>query len=248
MSMFNETDWTKKGCSETCLHNAKEVAAFATPFKPGHSCLLVLSPSGLAERAFFGGSAQCLEMGKNWSLCMLPRVSACICGIHVSLCPCVLVGVSVFVGVPAQGRAHTHSRTTLANRHGEEKEDTLWRPCQVTIFWHETNISHSGTECPTDPVNGTHRTADGEHIQVTHFTSATEPLSVGQLRKGGRPLPLPRYNREPEILTKTILASSLLCTCNRICQWNETNILVLTPRISQNKSKPTSTSTSSGQQ
>ena len=36
MSMFNDIGWTKKGNTETCLHKAKEVAAFATQSKPGH--------------------------------------------------------------------------------------------------------------------------------------------------------------------------------------------------------------------
>ena len=35
MSMFNDIEWTKKGNTETCLHNAKEVAAFATHVEPG---------------------------------------------------------------------------------------------------------------------------------------------------------------------------------------------------------------------
>ena len=33
MSMFNDIEWTKEGNTETCLHNAKAVAAFATQFK-----------------------------------------------------------------------------------------------------------------------------------------------------------------------------------------------------------------------
>ena len=40
MSLFNESEWRKKGDTETCLHNAEEVAAFATQFKPGHWCFL----------------------------------------------------------------------------------------------------------------------------------------------------------------------------------------------------------------
>ena len=40
MSMFNDMEWTEKGNTETCLHNAKEVAAFATHFKPGQWCFL----------------------------------------------------------------------------------------------------------------------------------------------------------------------------------------------------------------
>ena len=40
MSVFNDIEWTKKGNTETCLHNAKEVAAFANQFKPGHWCFL----------------------------------------------------------------------------------------------------------------------------------------------------------------------------------------------------------------
>ena len=30
MSVSNDIEWTKKGCTGTCLHNAKEVPAFAT--------------------------------------------------------------------------------------------------------------------------------------------------------------------------------------------------------------------------
>ena len=33
MCMFNDFDWTKKGDTETCLHNPKEVVAFATRFQ-----------------------------------------------------------------------------------------------------------------------------------------------------------------------------------------------------------------------
>ena len=40
MSLFNDIEWTKKGNTEICLHNAEEVAAFATQFKPGHWCFL----------------------------------------------------------------------------------------------------------------------------------------------------------------------------------------------------------------
>ena len=40
MSLFYDIDWIKKGVTETCLHNANEVTAFATPFKPGHWCFL----------------------------------------------------------------------------------------------------------------------------------------------------------------------------------------------------------------
>ena len=38
MSKFRHIEWTKKSNTETCLHNAKEVAAFDTQFKPGHWC------------------------------------------------------------------------------------------------------------------------------------------------------------------------------------------------------------------
>ena len=40
MSVLNAIEWTKKGNTEACLPNAKEVAAFATQFKPGHWCFL----------------------------------------------------------------------------------------------------------------------------------------------------------------------------------------------------------------
>ena len=40
MSMFNDIEWRKKGNTEKCLHNATEVDAFATKFKPVHWCFL----------------------------------------------------------------------------------------------------------------------------------------------------------------------------------------------------------------
>ena len=40
ISKFNDIEGRKKSNTETCLHNAKEVAAFATQFKPGHWCSL----------------------------------------------------------------------------------------------------------------------------------------------------------------------------------------------------------------
>ena len=40
MSTFNDIECTKSGKTETCVHSAKGVAAFATQFKPGHWCLL----------------------------------------------------------------------------------------------------------------------------------------------------------------------------------------------------------------
>ena len=40
MPMFNDIQWAKKDNTETCWHNAKEVTAFATQFKPGHWCFL----------------------------------------------------------------------------------------------------------------------------------------------------------------------------------------------------------------
>ena len=36
MCVFNDIQWTKEGSADTCLHNAKEVAACATQLKPGH--------------------------------------------------------------------------------------------------------------------------------------------------------------------------------------------------------------------
>ena len=43
VSMCNDIEWTKKGNTETCLHNAQDVAAFATLFKPRHWCFLELA-------------------------------------------------------------------------------------------------------------------------------------------------------------------------------------------------------------
>ena len=54
LSMFNYTDWTESGNPEICLHNAKEVAAFAAEVKPGHQCFLALAP----ERMLWNGKPQ----------------------------------------------------------------------------------------------------------------------------------------------------------------------------------------------
>ena len=40
MSLLNDIEWTKKVNTETCLHNAKDVAAFAAQFKPRHWCFV----------------------------------------------------------------------------------------------------------------------------------------------------------------------------------------------------------------
>ena len=40
ISFFNDNDGTEKSSTEICLHNAKEVAAFAATVKPGHWCFL----------------------------------------------------------------------------------------------------------------------------------------------------------------------------------------------------------------
>ena len=50
MSMFNDIEWTKKGYTEICLHNAKEVAAFATQVQ---ARALVLFAS---ERTWWNGN------------------------------------------------------------------------------------------------------------------------------------------------------------------------------------------------
>ena len=51
LSMFNEIEWTENGNTQTCLHNAKEVAAFATQFKPGLWCF----PALASEKAWWNG-------------------------------------------------------------------------------------------------------------------------------------------------------------------------------------------------
>ena len=40
MSLSHDIEWTQKGNTDTGLHNAKEVASFATQFRPKHWCFL----------------------------------------------------------------------------------------------------------------------------------------------------------------------------------------------------------------
>ena len=54
MSMFNDNERTQKGNAETCLQNTKEVAAFATRFKPGHQCFL----EAASENTWWNGKIQ----------------------------------------------------------------------------------------------------------------------------------------------------------------------------------------------
>ena len=54
MFLLNDIEGTKKGNTETCLHNAKKVAAFATKFKPGHWCFL----SSASEIAWWNANSK----------------------------------------------------------------------------------------------------------------------------------------------------------------------------------------------
>ena len=50
--MFNDIEWTKEGNTETCLHNAKAVAAFMNQLK--HTTVVLLGPikKYVVERKF----------------------------------------------------------------------------------------------------------------------------------------------------------------------------------------------------
>ena len=65
------------------------------------------------------------------------RIPVCTRGPRVSLCPCVPVGVSLCTCLSPRRRTHS-KKNTLANRYGQEKESTPWRPCQVAKLWHTT--------------------------------------------------------------------------------------------------------------
>ena len=54
MSMFNDIEWTKKGNTETCLHNAKEAAAFATQLIQARTPLVL--PGARVSKKIRGGT------------------------------------------------------------------------------------------------------------------------------------------------------------------------------------------------
>ena len=62
---------------------------------------------------------------------------------------------------------------------------------------------------------------------------ATEPLSLGRLRKGGGNYNFPGTFDNKEIFIKSMSANNLLCIYNRICQWYDTENQVLTPRTAE---------------
>ena len=64
---------------------------------------------------------------------------------------------------------------------------------------------------------------------------ATEPLSIGQLRKGGRSYHFQCTFEIKTILINTMLASNLPCMYNRICQRYELANLVPTPRRAEDE-------------
>ena len=127
MPMFNDIEWTKIGNTETCLHNAKEVAAFATQSKPGHWCFL----EHASENTWWNGNL---------------------------------------------------------NKPTDNKLDSV-ASHMVEIF--KCHIAH-----PIFP--------------------ATEPLSLGHLRKGGGKFHFQGTNENKQILMKTTLAGNLRCIYNRI--------------------------------
>ena len=57
MSMFSDIELTKKGKTETCLHNAEEVGALVTQFKPGH--WYFLGPA--SENTWWNGNSNELQ-------------------------------------------------------------------------------------------------------------------------------------------------------------------------------------------
>ena len=72
---------------------------------------------------------RCVKKMTAVSRCM--SVSPCP---SVSVCACRCL--SVFVCLPAQ--THTPEKDAVASRHGEQKEKSVRRPCQVGHFWRNT--------------------------------------------------------------------------------------------------------------
>ena len=53
MSVFNGIEWIKRSNTDMCLHYGKEVAAYATKFKPGHLCFLGVA----SENTWWNGNS-----------------------------------------------------------------------------------------------------------------------------------------------------------------------------------------------
>ena len=140
MSVFNDIEWTKKGNTDVCLHNARKVAANALQFKPRHWC-------------FLGSASETTWWNGNFNG------------------PC--------------GK------------------------CDILVL-QIVDIFTCHTSHPIFP--------------------ATEPLSLGLLRKGGSNYHFQSTFDNKKILTKKTVASNSLCIYSRFCQWYETEIQVPTHR------------------
>ena len=99
----------------------------------------------------------------------------------MSVCACWCL--SLYLSVSPRRHTHIPEKDTLVSRHGEEKENTLWRPCQVATFWHKTferpcQVAKKRHASPTQPsddhflnaVAGTHN----DHVLII-FRHCTYP-------------------------------------------------------------------------
>ena len=120
-----------------------------------------------------------------------------------------------------QGKANTE--TCLHNA----KEVAAFATGTLVLLGACVRKRRGGTEVPTNPNDNDIFVAlqmvDTFKCRTSHpIFPATEPLSLGQLRKGGINYHFHGTFENKRILLKTLLARNLLCIYNRICQCYET--------------------------
>ena len=97
-----------------------------------------------------------------------------------------------------------------------------------------------GTEFPTN-IKDNEVVSHGKMVDIfkCHTSHpiflATEPLSLGQLRKGGGNFHFQGTFDNNKILIKSMLATNLLCIYNNFCQWYDTENDVFTPRTAEDE-------------
>ena len=105
--MFNDIERTKKGKTEICLHSAKEVAAFAAHFKPGHWCFL--GPA--SEKTWWNGITN--NPQGQWDSVASQMVDIFECRTEPPIFPATAI---LSLGPLKEGRRNDHSRGTFENK------------------------------------------------------------------------------------------------------------------------------------
>ena len=120
--------------------------------------------------------------------------------------------------------------------------DLAWIGNTETCLYNAKEVAASATEFKTgrwctslDPRQKYVVERFSSVIHPIRYYPATEPLSLGQLRKGGSNYRFQGTFENNKILINALLSSNLLCIYNQICHLYETENQILTPRTAEDQ-------------